>query len=56
MAPIRGIPTKSGNLKDPNQDLLDIFETIEDIPNKPKKILNDFVSWAKGEQQQEDTN
>jgi hypothetical protein len=32
LAPIRGIPTKKG-LQDPNQDLLEVFETLENIPS-----------------------
>ena len=46
LAPVRGIPTKSGNLEDPNQDLLDIFDTIE---SGPKKLLGSFARWASGQ-------
>ncbi|CAD7695760.1 unnamed protein product [Ostreobium quekettii] len=49
LAPIRGIPTKNG-LSDPNEDILELFSTIESLPNKPKQMLDGFVSWAKGEQ------
>lgn len=48
LAPIRGIPTKKG-LQDPNQDLLEVFETLENIPNAPKKIFDGFASWARGD-------
>ncbi|GMH33200.1 hypothetical protein BSKO_01034 [Bryopsis sp. KO-2023] len=48
LAPIRGIPTKSG-LTDPNQDIIDVFTTIEDLPKKPKEMLDGFMSWVKGE-------
>ncbi len=46
----RGIPTKAGGLQDPNADFNEIFETLESIPNVPKKIVDGFLSWAKGEQ------
>lgn len=49
LAPIRGIPAKGGKFTDPNQDILDVFETIEGLPNKPKEILDGFLSWARGE-------
>lgn len=49
LAPIRGIPTKRG-LEKPNQELLDIFQTVEELPQKPKQILDGFMSWARGEQ------
>ena len=45
LAPIRGIPTKGGKLEDPNQDLLDIFDTIE---SGPKKLFGSFTRWASG--------
>ncbi len=48
LAPIRGIPTKQG-MEDPNQDLLDIFNAIESIPNKPKEMMEDFKKWARGD-------
>ncbi len=50
LAPIRGIPTKSGGMQDVNSDLKEIFDTIESIPTAPLKLLDTFVSWAKGEQ------
>ena len=50
LAPIRGIPTKSGGMQDPNADLIEIFETIESIPTAPKKILEGIKSWARGDQ------
>lgn len=50
LAPIRGIPTKSGGLQDPNADLIEIFETIESIPTAPRKILEGIKSWARGDQ------
>ncbi|GIL70833.1 hypothetical protein Vretimale_3919 [Volvox reticuliferus] len=50
LAPIRGIPTKSGALQDPNSDLKEIFDTIENLPKAPLRLLEGFVSWARGEQ------
>lgn len=49
LAPIRGIPSKAGNLEDPNQDINDMFKAIEEIPLAPKKALEGFLSWAKGD-------
>jgi protein-histidine N-methyltransferase len=45
LAPIRGIPTKGGKLEDPNEDLLDIFDTIE---SGPRKLWGSFARWASG--------
>merc|ERR1711920_1028007 len=42
LAPIRGIPTKAGTMEDPNADLLEIFEMIEDLPNAPRKFLDNL--------------
>lgn len=50
LAPIRGIPTKSGGLEDPNSDLIEIFDAIEAIPSAPKKLWQGLQSWAKGDQ------
>lgn len=32
------------------QDLREIFESIENIPNAPKKLLEGIKSWARGDQ------
>lgn len=32
------------------QDLKEIFDAIESIPNKPRELLEGFKSWARGEQ------
>ena len=48
LAPIRGIPTKQG-LEDPNADLLEIFYAIENLPNKPKQMFDEFRKWARGD-------
>ena len=37
-------------MKNVNSDLMDIFDTIESIPNKPKELIGGFMSWARGEQ------
>ena len=47
LAPIPGIPTKQG-LEDPNADLLEIFDAIENLPNKPKQMFDEFRKWARG--------
>lgn len=49
LAPIRGIPTKGGKMVSPNADLEDIFSTIENIPNAPKKLFAGIKSWARGD-------
>ncbi|PNW75373.1 hypothetical protein CHLRE_12g524500v5 [Chlamydomonas reinhardtii] len=49
LAPIRGIPTKSGQLADPNSDLKEIFDTIESIPTAPLRLMQGLVSWARGD-------
>ena len=39
LLPVRGLaPTKAG-MKDVNDDIMEIFETIEDIPNMPRKFF-----------------
>lgn len=48
LAPIRGIPTKQG-MTDPNQDIKDVFNFIEDLPKQPKKLLDGFIGWARGD-------
>lgn len=50
LAPIRGIPTKTGNMEDPNQDILEIFETIEGLPSAPKRFWTSFSRWAQGKE------
>lgn len=49
LAPVRGIPTKSGGMQDPNADLKEIFDAIEAIPAAPGKILDGFKRWARGD-------
>ena len=50
LAPIRGVPTKSGKMTDPNADLLEIFEVVESVPKIPSKLFGGLMSWARGEQ------
>jgi histone-lysine N-methyltransferase SETD3 len=50
LAPIRGIPTKGGGMVDPNQDLKEIFDFIEQLPATPKRFVDGLVSWARGDQ------
>lgn len=49
LAPIRGIPTKQGNLTDPNSDLKEIFEFVEGIPSAPVRFLEGVFGWARGD-------
>ncbi|KAI8470254.1 MAG: rubisco small subunit N-methyltransferase [Monoraphidium minutum] len=49
LAPVRGIPTKSGGMQDPNSDLKEIFDVIESIPAAPAKLFDGFKRWARGE-------
>jgi len=34
LAPIRGVPTKGGQMKDPNSDIAEMFEEFEQLPQK----------------------
>ena len=36
-------------MQDPNQDLKEIFDIIEDLPNKPASRFDGLRRWAKGE-------
>lgn len=49
LAPIRGIPTKSGGLQDPNADLVEIFTALEELPQAPGKLVDGFKSWLRGD-------
>lgn len=49
LAPIRGIPTKSGGMQDPNADLREIFEALEGIPSAPARAIDTIRRWAAGE-------
>lgn len=37
-------------IQDPNSDFIEIFDALESIPAAPKKLLDGFLSWAKGDQ------
>jgi hypothetical protein len=49
LAPVRGIPTKSGGMQDPNADLKEIFDTIEAIPSAPARLFDGIRRWARGD-------
>eukprot|EP00879_Flechtneria_rotunda_P015067 GHRR01015744.1.p1 GENE.GHRR01015744.1~~GHRR01015744.1.p1 ORF type:complete len:507 (+),score=158.49 GHRR01015744.1:326-1846(+) len=49
LAPIRGIPTKSGRMTDPNADIREVFDFIEELPKKPAQLIDNIKRWAKGE-------
>ena len=34
---------------------MEIFDTLEAIPAAPKKLIDGFLSWAKGEQVRDGT-
>ena len=48
LAPIRGIPTKTG-MQDPNADLIEIFEAVENIPKAPANLVKGFKAWLRGD-------
>lgn len=50
LAPIRGVPTKEGGMQGPYSDINAIFTGIEELPQKPAKLIGNFLSWARGEQ------
>lgn len=43
LTPIRGIPTKGGSLKDPNSDIKDMFNVMEQVASAPQKFLSNFM-------------
>ncbi|KAF8071199.1 setd3 [Scenedesmus sp. PABB004] len=49
LAPIRGIPTKGGGMADPNADIKEVFDFIDDLPRKPRQLLDGLKAWARGE-------
>ena len=49
LAPIRGVPTKDGALRDANADLLEVFDVLEAIPAAPGKLINGLMAWARGD-------
>lgn len=46
LAPIRGVPTKSGEIKDPNADLHEIFETLENPLRKPREVFRSLFGGS----------
>ena len=46
LAPIRGIPTKSGKMADPNQDLKEVFDFIDELPKAPAKAFDTIKRWV----------
>ena len=49
LAPIRGIPTRDGGLRDANADIVEIFDAWAAVPAAPKKALDGLLSWARGD-------
>lgn len=49
LAPIRGVPTKDGTLRDANADFVEMFDAFEALPSVPKKVVDGLLSWARGE-------
>ena len=49
LAPIRGIPTKTGTMEDPNQDITEMFDQIENVIPNAKAAVDNFFSWARGD-------
>lgn len=47
LAPIRGIPTKSGKMADPNADIKEVFDLIEEIPKAPAKLVDNIKRWVR---------
>lgn len=47
LAPIRKIPTKKG-MQDPNQDIIDMFNELEKLPEKPKEFFAALLGRDKG--------
>ena len=37
-------------MADPNEDLKEIFDALEGIPQAPLKLFGGIMSWARGEQ------
>ncbi len=45
LAPIRGVPTKSGRMESSNSDILEIFEQLENLNRAPRNIFNSMFGW-----------
>jgi hypothetical protein len=48
LAPIRGIPTKSGKMADPNADIKEVFDFIDELPKAPAKAFDTIKRWVSG--------
>lgn len=48
LAPIRGIPTKSGKMADPNADIKEVFDFIDELPKAPAKMFDNIKRWVSG--------
>jgi histone-lysine N-methyltransferase SETD3 len=48
LAPIRGIPTKSGKMTDPNADIKEVFDFIDELPKAPAKAFDTIKRWVSG--------
>jgi len=44
LAPIRGIPTKSG-MENQNQEIIDMFDAMESIPKAPGRFVKSVADW-----------
>jgi histone-lysine N-methyltransferase SETD3 len=45
LAPIRGIPTKTGKMANPNADIIEVFDFIDELPKKPAQLIDGFKRW-----------
>lgn len=43
LSPIRGAPTKSGSMKDPNSDIKEMFGVMEQVASAPQKFFSNFM-------------
>jgi len=50
LAPIRGIPTKAGKMADPNQDIKEVFDFIDELPKAPAKVFDNIRRWVSAPQ------
>ncbi|KAI5069526.1 hypothetical protein GOP47_0015827 [Adiantum capillus-veneris] len=43
LAPIRGVPTKGGAMKDRHSDIKEMFGVMEDVASAPRKFMSNFM-------------
>jgi hypothetical protein len=48
LAPIRGIPTKTGKMADPNADIKEVFDFFDELPKAPAKVFDNIKRWVSG--------